>query len=101
MNSSKSITSLTNELENILNVQEMTSRLMGEQRLIQKQVDGRYSEELTEKDNLDDKVSLLDRKFIYGNISLHNLHTWVNISKGIFILLSIIVIYLVIFRHGT
>ena len=90
---------LTRKLHKILNVQEMTSKLFEEQQLIQKQVDNQYTNELNEKQELNKEVSLLNRKFLYGNLSLHNLHKWINILKVIFVLLVIVVLYLIIFKH--
>ena len=93
------VSKLANKLNEILGVQEMTSKLFTEQKQIQKQVDNQYTEELNEKEDLINKESLLNRQFLYGNLSLHNLHIWINILKVIFVLLSIIVLYLIIFKQ--
>lgn len=94
------VSGLANKLNEILGVQEMTSKLLKEQKLIQNQVNNQYTEELNEKEDLNNEESLLNRQFLYGNISLHNLHIWINILKVIFILLSIMVLYLIIFKQN-
>jgi hypothetical protein len=94
------ISNLTNELENILTIQEMSEKLYDEQIVIQDQAETRYTEEKEEEAAINNKMSLLNRKFLYGDISLHNLHTWINILKVIFVLLAILVLYLIIFRHA-
>lgn len=94
-----SVSKLTERLKRILDVQEMTTGLLKEQRLLHSMVDNQYKEEVEENRELLDKESLLNREFLYGNLSLHNLHKWIGILKVIFVLLTIIVLYLIIFKH--
>ena len=98
--SSSQVSNLTHELENILTIQEMSEQLLTGQKAIEEQASLRYADEKEEEEDLNNKMSLLNRKFIYGDISLHNLHTWINILKVIFILLTIVVVYLMIFGSG-
>ena len=60
------ISNLTNELENILTIQEMSERLYDEQIVIEDQADTRYIEVKEEETALNNKMSLLNRKFLYG-----------------------------------
>ena len=89
------------ELEHILNIQEMTHKLYDDQNLIEKQVDEKTEEEIKIEQNLESRNDLLDRSFIYKSNSLTNIHLWLNILKLIFILLTILVAYLLIFGNKS